>query len=177
MVRDGKFRRDLFQRLCVIQISLPPLRERKEDIAAIADSWWYANSGGAHLSKKQIADLQDFDYEGNVRELVNLLERAMVLEERDFAKVIAEYREMNAGLFSDDEIQTNAPEETPVRLDDAMRLHVRRIYEANGCNITKAACALGVAQNTVKKYLGRKHLVRAKCLLSDSDGHPSKHDG
>ena len=173
MVRDGKFRRELFQRLCVIQISLPPLRRRKEDIAAIADSWWYANNGGVHLTKKQLADLQGFDYEGNVRELVNLLERAMVLEERDFSKVIAEYRKMNAGLFADDEKKENAPEETPVRLDDAMSLHVRRIYEANGCNITKAACALGVAQNTVKKYLGRD----AKYRPSDSDRCPSKYDG
>ena len=155
MVRDGKFRRDLFQRLCVIQIPLPPLRERKEDIVAIADSWWYANNGGKHLSKKQLADLQDFGYEGNVRELVNLLERALVLEERDFAKVIDEYREMNKGLFADDEVKATASEEAPVRLDDAIRQHVRRIYEANGCNITAAARALDVAPNTVKKHLGR----------------------
>ena len=155
MVRDGKFRRDLFQRLCVIQISLPPLRKRKEDIAAIADSWWYANNGGVHLTKKQLADLQGFDYEGNVRELVNLLERAMVLEESDFAKVIAEYREMNKGLFADDEMKAAAPEEMPVRLDDVVRLHVRRIYEANDCNITAAAKALGKSPNTVKRYLGR----------------------
>ena len=155
MVHDGGFRRDLFQRLCVIQISLPPLRKRKEDIVAIADSWWYANNGGAHLTKKQLADLQDFDYEGNVRELVNLLERAMVLEERDFAKVISEYREMNAELFADDEKEASAPEETPVRLDDAVRLHVRHIYEASGCNVTVAARALGISPNTVKRHLGR----------------------
>ena len=101
----------------------------------------------------------------------------MVLEERDFAKVIAEYREMNAGLFSDDEIQTNAPEEMPVRLDDAIRLHVRRIYEENGCNITVAARLLGVSPNTVKKHLGRSHIVREKCLSSDSDECPLKSDG
>lgn len=176
MVREGKFRRDLFQRLCVIQVFLPPLRERKEDIAAIADSWWYANSGGAHLSKKQIADLQNFDYEGNVRELVNLLERAQVLEEKDFAKIIAEYREMNAGLFADGEVKTTAPEETPVRLDDAIRLHVRRIYETNGNNITVAARVLGVSPNTVKKHLGRAHLIRAKCRSSDSDERSLKFD-
>ena len=177
MVRDGKFRRDLFQRLCVIQIFLPPLRKRKEDIAAIADSWWYANNGGVHLTKKQLADLQGFDYEGNVRELVNLLERAMVLEENDFAKVISEYREMNAGLFADDEVKATALEETPVRLDDAIRLHVRRIYETNGSNITVAARVLGVSPNTVKKHLGRAHLIRAKCRSSDSDECSLKFDG
>jgi len=155
MVRDGKFRRDLFQRLCVIQIVIPPLRKRKEDISAIADSWWYANNGGVHLTKKQISDLQDFDYEGNVRELVNLLERAMVLEEGDFSKVIAEYRDMNAGLFSSDLENPKVLEDSPVRLDDAMRQHVSRIYEAYGCNITVAARALGVAPNTVKRYLRR----------------------
>lgn len=177
MVREGKFRRDLFQRLCVIQVFLPPLRERKEDISAIADSWWYANNGGVHLTKKQLADLQGFDYEGNVRELVNLLERAMVLEESDFAKIIAEYREMNKGLFADDEKKAATPEETPVRLDDAIRLHVRRIYETNGSNITVAARVLGVSPNTVKKHLGRAHLIRAKCRSSDSDERSLKFDG
>lgn len=163
MVRDGRFRRDLFQRLCVIQIFLPPLRERKEDIAAIADAWWYANNGGVHLTNRQLSDLQCFDYEGNVRELVNLLERALVLEERDFAKVIAEYREMNAGLFADEEKESTGHEENlPVRLDDVIRLHVRRIYEANGRNVTATARALGVSPNTVKKHLGKSNIVRPK---------------
>ena len=151
MVREGKFRRDLFQRLCVIQIVIPPLRERKEDIASIADSWWYANTQGRHLMKKQLADLQEFDYEGNVRELINLLERALVMEEDDFAKVIAEYREMNAGLFAEEEKGEDV--ELPVRLDDAIRLHVRRIYEANRCQIAATARALGVSTNTVKNRL------------------------
>ena len=153
MVREGMFRRDLFQRLCVIQIVIPPLRERKEDIASIADSWWYANNGGRHLSAKQIADLQGFDYDGNVRELVNLLERAQVLEEDDFSKVLAEYREMNAGLFADAAKDGKKNEEPPVLLDDAIRFHVRRIYEANGCQIAATARALGVSPNTVKKRL------------------------
>ena len=130
-----------------------------------------------HLTKKQLADLQGFDYEGNVRELVNLLERAMVLAESDFAKVIAEYREMNAGLFADDEKKAATPEETPVRLDDAMRLHVRRIYEANGSNITVAARVLGVAPNTVKKHLGRMHIGLVKRRSSNFDNGSLKFDG
>ena len=70
--------------------------------------------------------------------------------------MISEYREMNAGLFADDEKKAATPEEAPVRLDDVVRLHVRRIYEANGCSISTTARALGKSQNTVKKYLGRQ---------------------
>lgn len=172
MVREGKFRRDLFQRLCVIQIVIPPLRERKEDIASIADSWWYANNCGKHLTKKQIADLQEFDYEGNVRELINLLERALVLEEEDFAKVIAEYREMNAGLFAEE--AKGADGELPMRLDDAIRVHVRRIYEANGCQIAATARALGVSPNTVKNRL---RFDGSRGCSSISDAGPSEIDG
>ena len=99
------------------------------------------------------------------------------MEEKDFAKIIAEYREMNAGLFADGEVKTTAPEETPVRLDDAIRLHVRRIYETNGSNITVAARVLGVSPNTVKKHLGRARIIRAKCRSSDSDERSLKSDG
>ena len=170
MVRVGKFRRDLFQRLCVIQVVIPPLRERKEDIAAIADSWWYANNGGRHLSAKQIADLQDFNYEGNVRELVNLLERAQVLEEDDFAKVFAEYRAMNAGLFADESKDGAKEDEVmPVRLEDVVRRHVRRIYEANGCNITATARALDISPNTLKDKLRKDGLLPACARRRSSD--------
>lgn len=99
------------------------------------------------------------------------------MEENDFAKIISEYREMNAGLFADDEVKATAPEETPVRLDDAIRLHVRRIYETNGSNITVAARVLGVSPNTVKKHLGRARIIRAKCRSSDSDERSLKSDG
>ncbi len=96
-VREGKFRADLFQRLNVVQLRIPALREHKEDIRDIADGWWLGQHH-RHLSAEQVAALMEYDYPGNVRELLNILDRATVLGETDFAALMREHKEMNAGL-------------------------------------------------------------------------------
>ena len=148
-VREGKFREDLYQRLNVIQLRIPSLREHKEDIRDIVDGWWLQHNK-AHLGEEQIAALMEYDYPGNVRELLNLLERAMVLGEEDFTALVNEHKEMNAGLTD------NAASELatiPDEMDAVMRLHVRRIFDKYGQNLSKTAEALKVARNTVRRYL------------------------
>lgn len=146
MVRDGKFREDLFHRLNVIQIRVPPLREHKDDITQIANDYWL-KLYRRRLAPEQIEALVTYDYPGNVRELFNLLERAAVLEETDFTKLIAEHKQMMSSLAPVAEI------DYPDELEAMIRLHVSRIYEKCGNNLTKAAEALNVARNTVRKYL------------------------
>lgn len=146
-VREGKFRKDLFMRLNVVQIRVPPLRERKIDIGCIADSWWF-ESFRKHLSQEQIAALTDYDYPGNVRELLNILERAVTFKETDFVKLMTEHRQLNAGLYDDSE-----PTETPDDLDSVVTRHVRSVYEKYGRNVTKAASALNITRNTLRKYI------------------------
>jgi len=92
-----------------------------------------------------------YDYPGNVRELLNLLERAVVLDENDFAALVREHREMNAGLLDDG---TDDGASAPDELDAVIRRHVRRVFDKYGQNLSKASSALGVARNTVRKYLG-----------------------
>ncbi len=146
MVRDGKFREDLFHRLNVIQIRVPPLREHKDDITHIANDYWLKQHR-RRLAPEQIEALTMYDYPGNVRELFNLLERAAVLDETDFARLVAEHRQMMSSLTPVAEI------DYPDDLEAMIRLHVSRIYEKCGNNLTKAAEALNVARNTVRKYL------------------------
>ena len=98
MVRDKKFREDLFYRLNVAWVSVPPLREHAEDIGKIANSYWRAWHGGETLAKEQIKALEQHDYPGNVRELFNLLERASALGEEDFSKLIAEHKQLMSGF-------------------------------------------------------------------------------
>ena len=147
-VREGKFRADLFMRLNVAQLRIPPLREHKEDIRKIADYWWFTRYH-KHLGENQIEALMGYDYPGNVRELLNLLERAVVFRQDDFAALIVEHRQMNEGLAD------NLPEVAalPDELDAAMREHIRRVYAKHGGNITKAAEALKITRNTLRKYL------------------------
>lgn len=147
MVRDGSFREDLYQRLSVIQLRLPPLREHREDIPAIARSFRKRNGMPGLLTQAQCDALMDYDYPGNVRELDNLLERAEVMGISDYRQLIREHKEMNAGLSR----ETN--DVVPDNLEEATRLHIKRVCQKYNGNITKAAEALGSARNTVRKYL------------------------
>jgi two-component system response regulator PilR (NtrC family) len=84
MVADGRFREDLFYRLHVINLSLPPLRERKEDIPVLAHHFLakYGDENGKtglELTAEALDVLEDYDWPGNVRELENVIERAVVL--------------------------------------------------------------------------------------------------
>ena len=150
LVREGRFREDLYQRLNVVQMRTPSLREHKDDIPIIANAWWRKFHGNRTLSEAQIAALMDYDYPGNVRELVNILDRATALEEEDFGLLMREHKEMNAGLAGSLDLKSGR---IPDKLEDATRLHVRRVYEKYGQNLTRAAEALGVSRNTVRKYL------------------------
>lgn len=91
-----------------------------------------------------------YDYPGNVRELFNLLERASVLEEEDFRKLIAEHKELTAALLTT--AKSEEPE-IPDDLDLVIRRHVQHVYDKYNCNLSRTAEALNVARNTVRKYL------------------------
>ena len=148
LVQEGKFREDLYHRLCVVQIHAPSLREHKEDIEQIANGRWLKEHH-RRLAPEQIEVLKTYDYPGNVRELNNILERASVLDESDFVKLLKEHKEMTAGLKPATETQEDVPDE----LDAAIRLHIKRVYEKYEHNLTRTANALKAARNTVKKYL------------------------
>ena len=150
LVVEGKFREDLYQRLNVVQMRTPSLREHKDDIPIIANAWWRKFHENHVLKEDQIAALINYDYPGNVRELINILDRATALEEDDFALIMREHKEMNAGLSGGLELKTGR---VPDKLEDAIRLHIRRVYEKYGQNLTRAAEALDVSRNTVRKYL------------------------
>ena len=150
LVRDGKFREDLYQRLNVVQLRTPSLRDHKDDIPFMANAWWRKFHNNRTLNAEQIAALMDYDYPGNVRELINILDRATALEEDDFDLLMREHKEMNAGLSGGLDLKSGR---VPDTLEDATRLHVRRVYEKYGQNLTRAAVALDVSRNTVRKYL------------------------
>ena len=157
-------------RLNVVPLRIPPLRERPEDIGAIADNWWF-NHFREHLSDEQKTALAAYPYPGNVRELLNILERAIVFKEDDFSKLIAEHQELNGDICSK---MTNgrarspsAPSEVSSKptylvtaetdisddLDSAIRTHVHRVFEKYARNVSKAATALNITRTTLRKWL------------------------
>ena len=86
-IREGKFREDLFYRLRVVAVELPPLRAHKEDIAVLAQNFLQQHGARlgriARLSREAVTALERYDWPGNVRELKNALERAVVLARGD----------------------------------------------------------------------------------------------
>ena len=150
MVHAGKFREDLFMRLNVVQVRVPSLREHKADIREIADTWWFGRFR-RHLAERQVSALMAYDYPGNVRELLNLLERAAVLEEDDFGRLVARHREMNAGLSGDSGLSRG--EAVPDELEQAVQRHVRNVFFKYAQNLSRAAAALKISRNTLRKHL------------------------
>ncbi len=83
-VKDGRFRQDLYYRLDVVPIILPPLRDRKEDVPALTNYFMHrfsreAKKSFTEISPEALQRLADYDWPGNVRELANVIERAIVL--------------------------------------------------------------------------------------------------
>jgi two-component system response regulator HydG len=149
MVDQGHFRLDLFYRLNVFCIEVPPLRERREDVPLLVDHFMRKfslsmNKKISRVSPQAMALLQQCEWPGNVRELENAVERAMVvahepeLREQDFT-----LRMPAAGQ----EVRTIA---------DIERQHILRVLEECGENQSRAAEALGIDRvtlhNKLKKY-------------------------
>jgi two-component system response regulator PilR (NtrC family) len=91
MVADGSFRQDLYYRINVIGITVPTLAERAEDIPQLADylieKHNYENASKVRIDEQALAELQSYPFPGNVRELENILERALALCEEELIEV------------------------------------------------------------------------------------------
>jgi len=153
MVREGKFRPDLYYRLNVIPLSLPPLRERPGDVRELAEYFvrLYAPPGtNFHLTPKLLEQLEAHSWPGNVRELANCVRRAVAL---------ATMPEIGpAALEGTDWVQTEAPGVVPrdaclrpgVSLGEMERKLVEITLAATGGNRSRAAELLGVSLRTVR---------------------------
>ena len=147
-VAEGAFRADLFYRLDVIRIALPPLRERKEDIPPLVDHFLrkYAareNKAVRGISAEALTVLAGHAYPGNVRELENAVERAVVFSENDMVRV----EDLPKSLTVRSEAA--GPEEASSLEEKVRRLEVREIraaLEAAGGVKSQAARILGITE-------------------------------
>ncbi|MBN2493743.1 MAG: sigma-54-dependent Fis family transcriptional regulator [Deltaproteobacteria bacterium] len=148
-IRAGRFREDLYYRLCVVPIVLPPLRQRKEDIPLLAEHFLNkynqkCKKSCTRLSDEALEILVRHSWPGNVRELENTIERAVVLT-RD--SVIHVKDLMWLGVAVQDELSG------PTRLRDVEREYICRVLEECGGNRTAAAKALGIDRKTLWRKL------------------------
>jgi len=154
MMADGRFRADLFYRLNVFRIELPPLRDRRDDIPLLADH--FVKKYAAQMNKKigglsavAMTRLQQHAWPGNVRELENAIERAIVVAHG------SELREEDFGLKPVAPL-TKSILESPKSLDEMEKLHILRVLEECNHNQTRAAELLHIDRvtlhNKLKKY-------------------------
>lgn len=155
MAAEGAFRSDLYYRLNVIPISLPPLRERTEDIAELAHHFAtkYAVPGRTmpRLSSEFISGLERYSWPGNVRELANYMQRVMALCSE--AVVGAEFLEWLVAAEGDPLQAQGAGLKPGVSLRDLERKLLEVTLQATDGNRTKAAEMLGVSLRTVRNKI------------------------
>jgi len=158
-VREGRFREDLYYRLNVISINLPPLRERREDIEPLARHFLKASTRRMKKDVREIDDtalqtLLQYDWPGNVRELENVIERAVILARN--------------GLITSSLLPLGARRDAPsatagtpqlVALDEIERQHITSILKETGFHKSRAAEILGISRKTLDRKITEYRLT------------------
>jgi len=154
-VAAGTFRQDLFYRLNVFPIAVPPLRERTEDIPLLVEYFVgrFAKEGGKtirHISKQTLVQLKGYHWPGNLRELQNVVERAVILSETD-ALVVDDSWLKGEAAESSHKRGLSALEDREVKMIEAA------LAETHGriCGPTGAAAKLGIPRQTLESKISR----------------------
>jgi DNA-binding NtrC family response regulator len=170
-VKAGRFREDLFYRLNVVSIRIPPLRERREDIPLLAEHFASQHAGerGASLTTEARDALLAWDWPGNVRELENAVARALALNPggtilpEDLPEAVRERWQSLRGAparapSSITVPAATAPPPDPIvadhpSLEELTRRYAERVLRESGGNKTRAAEALGIDRKTLSRLL------------------------
>ncbi len=159
VVKEGTFREDLFYRLSVVPIALPPLRERREDIPLLVNHFLKKYNKKRKKKVRAVSDqamkaLVEYDWFGNVRELENAIERAVVLTENE---VIGPDDLFYYGLAASTASRSNA--DKAQRLIDVEREHIIKTFKMFSCHMGKAAEALGIDRKTLRLKLKKYGII------------------
>jgi DNA-binding NtrC family response regulator len=162
-IEQGTFREDLYYRLAVITVTLPPLRERMDDVPALAQHFLNRGVGrGIHrscaLSDQAVRALQQYQWPGNIRELENVLMRALILCPEDTIE-LAYLHLADSPFPSANEAETGSPSRL---YHESMDAYSRKVIEEalrrNGWNQTRASEELGLQRTYLTKLLRQKDI-------------------
>ena len=166
-IKAGQFREDLFYRLNVMQIEIPPLRDRREDIPVLCDYYldYYNKAFARNIEKVDpdfMRELLLYDWKGNVRELKNIFERCFLFSQGNILEKHVELAqvEREARPESGDCIYLKDLKKGPIDLEqEVAALEKRYMSEAlklSGNNLTRAAALLGVTRFSMKRKMERE---------------------
>ncbi|MGE0374488.1 MAG: sigma 54-interacting transcriptional regulator [Planctomycetaceae bacterium] len=158
LVKEGRFREDLYFRLRVIEVSIPPLRERREDVLALAVHFLeqfrsQTGRGPLRLSESARLAITDYHWPGNVRELKNAIERAVVLGMGDEVRV--------ADLAIPNADSATIPASHLMSLAEAELRHILNVLDMVEGNKSKACKILGIGRGTLYKKLEESAALHA----------------
>jgi DNA-binding NtrC family response regulator len=153
MIAAGEFRQDLFYRLKVVMINIPPLRKRQEDIPLLVEHFvtLVATQFGKpvpEIAADFLGALSVYTFPGNVRELQNIVERAVALSREQ----VLTARDLPPDIFFA-ETQPSAPEKTASHLKALEQEHITEVYRSTGFNQTETARLLGISRTTLWRRL------------------------
>ena len=149
MIKKQTFREDLFYRLTVVEIEVPPLRERKEDIGLLVDKFLlkygieYKDSF-IRITPDALILLKRYNWPGNIRELENVLQRAVIMCDKTI-----EISHLPDNL----KYTINFPEENLISLKEKEKMYIQKVLQATNNNKTKAAEILQIDRKTLREKL------------------------
>ena len=151
-VAAGRFREDLYYRLNVIPLHLPPLRERKEDIPLLVEYFLghLQTSGIFRVSDRAMSCLINYQWPGNIRELRNVIERGVILAEAGVITENALPRELSVQSDGDNDF---------LSLEAVEREHIAKVLACFGNNRTLAATALGISRKTLYRKIREYDII------------------
>ncbi|MBN1865899.1 sigma-54-dependent Fis family transcriptional regulator [Candidatus Sumerlaeota bacterium] len=158
MLEEKRFRTDLYYRLNVVPLFVPPLRERREDVAALVERFLtrYDSTRRLRFTPEAMARIEAYDWPGNVRELENVVQHAVVLAESDSLGPEALPAALRPAEVSSGGVEAGAARLEGLTLEQAERALIEAAMTVAGNNMTQAAKRLGVTRRTLG-YRLRKH--------------------
>jgi len=156
-VQLGNFREDLFYRLNVVTIKVPPLRERKDDVPPLAQFFIkkYSPRGDQGISSEALSLLVSYHWPGNVRELENVIEMATILAEGD----VIDVAHLPVKISEGGPVEFSLPGE-PMTLDDVERLYIEQVYRQTGYHKLRTSGILGIARKTLDRKIKQYNITK-----------------
>ena len=162
-IRARRFREDLYHRLAVITVRVPPLRERSDDVFTLAEHFLKAACADYGIPSKRLTDnaakvLKAYSWPGNVRELANVMERAALLSEGTAitADGFEDLQVGSSGISVGPFVQSESVDEQVAAVE---RRHLQEALERTNWNVSHAAARLGIPRNTLRYRMSRHGLM------------------
>lgn len=156
LVAENKFRQDLLYRINTVEINIPPLRERKEDISILAEHFLNVykskyNKQNLRLSPVTIKKLENYQWPGNVRELQHAIERSIILSDSDVLQP-------SDFFFTSPETKEEKFIFDTYNLEEVEKAVIRKVLDENDGNVTKAAKELGLTRTALYRRMEKYSL-------------------